>query len=68
MKHAYRSLAVALSVLIAAVPAILADPAVEHYITSHPWAAAYFPIVSGIVYAVYRAYLERRPSTSPPAG
>lgn len=70
MKHAYRVLAIAVSVVVAAVPLALADPAVKDYVSSHTWTAAYFPIVSGIVYAVYRAWLERSSATAPrpPAG
>lgn len=66
MNHTRHVLAVAAAVVVAAVPAILADPAVQHYVSSHPWAAAYLPLVSGIVYAIYRAWRTRRSSSTRP--
>ena len=55
LKHLSRLLGTVAAVLAAAVPAVLADPAVRSLIANHPFVAAYLPLVSGVVVAVYRA-------------
>jgi hypothetical protein len=67
VRHVGHTVRVALSIVVAAVPAIVADPAVQHFITAHPFAAAYFPIVSGIVYALWRAARTRARVAAPPS-
>lgn len=62
MKHLKHALEAALGVVVAAVPAIVADPSVAHYIAQHPTTAAYFPIVSGIIVALYKAAKSTPPS------
>jgi hypothetical protein len=59
MKHLTRTLLMAIVVVGAAIPAILADPSFAHYVASHPWAAAYLPIATGIIRAVVKAVNER---------
>lgn len=55
MKHIAHFFAAAVGVVVAAVPAIIASPAVVHFISAHPVYAAYFPILSGIVAALAHA-------------
>lgn len=55
MKKFKHALIAAVAIIATAVPAILADPSVAHYIAQHPWTATYFPIVSGVVVAIYHA-------------
>lgn len=64
MNHLRRTLAVVAAIVVAAVPAILTTPSFENYITRHPELAAYLPLVSGAVYALYRAWQERSSSSS----
>jgi hypothetical protein len=67
VQHVKRTLTVALAIVATAVPVVLADKHVQHFITTTPWLAAYFPLVSAVVYALYRATRERTTST-PGAG
>ena len=60
MRHLAHVLAVAISIVAAAVPAALADPAVVSVIANHPVIAAYLPVVSGVIYALYRAVKPSR--------
>ena len=55
MRHIGHAVAGALAVVVAAVPAIIASPAVVHFIAAHPAYAAYFPILSGVVAAIFHA-------------
>ena len=48
-------LTVIVAIVATAVPAILADPAVRSLIANHPAVAGYMPVVSGVVYALWRA-------------
>lgn len=59
MKHFRRTLTVAFAVLAAAAPAWIATPAVGNFIDAHAALAAYFPLVSGLVYALTRAWQQR---------
>lgn len=62
--HLSRLVKVAFIVAAAAVPAWLTDPAakhlIDHLVSAHPWLAVYFPGASGLVYAIVRAYNDRR--------
>jgi hypothetical protein len=62
VRHFWRTIRVAVSVLVAALPVVLADPAVRDLIAAHPWLAGYFPVATAVVYAIYRA---ARPAASP---
>jgi hypothetical protein len=64
VRHFARILAVAGAVVVSAVPAIVVDPAVVSLVANHPWFAAYLPAISGVVYALYRAWRNRRASTT----
>jgi hypothetical protein len=69
MRHLYRTLATAIAVIVAATPMIFANPAVSHFIATHAVIAAYLPLVSGIVYALYRGYIDvalnkKKPATT----
>jgi hypothetical protein len=64
VRHLQRILAVAGATVVAAAPAIVADPAVRGIIDAHPWLAVYVPAATAIVYALYRA---ARPSTPAPS-
>lgn len=64
MQHLWRTLRVAIAVAVSAVPIALADPHVAGFIDNTPIVSAYFPIVAGVVYALYRAYRTR--GTPPP--
>lgn len=55
MKHFWHAVKAAMVVVAAAVPMILANPSVGHYIAQHPSVAAYFPLVVGIVHAIAKA-------------
>ncbi len=52
-------LVVLASAAIAAVPAIVVDPAVLHFVTNHPAVAAYYPVVLAVVATIARAYRQR---------
>jgi hypothetical protein len=66
VQHLKRTLTVALAIVATAVPVVLADAHVKHFITSTPWLAAYFPLVSAVVYALYRATRQRTSTTADP--
>lgn len=68
MKHLGRWLLGAGSIAVAAAPAIVADPSFAHYVATHPWAAAYLPLVTGVVVAVAHAVKDRKQASSTPAG
>ena len=44
------------SLAISAIPTILASPAVKNFIDAHPFYAAYFPIISAALLAIYERY------------
>jgi hypothetical protein len=54
MLHLLRAAEAALLSALAAVPAILASPAVRAFIDAHPAWAVYLPLVTGLVTAVYK--------------
>jgi hypothetical protein len=62
--HLYRVLRVTVTTVIAALPAIAANDAVLDFVADHPALAAYFPLATGVVYAVYRAYRNRERTSS----
>jgi hypothetical protein len=64
VRHLQRILAVAVTTVLGALPAILADGDVRQVVEQHPWLAAYLPAVTAILYALYRA---ARPSTPAPS-
>lgn len=45
----------AILLVVAAVPAILADPAVQHIIEHHPWVAIYLLGAAGVVRSIEKA-------------
>lgn len=55
MKHVKTTVIAILAVIVAAIPAIFADPSFAHYIAQHPWAATYLPLVSGVIAAIAHA-------------
>lgn len=61
MKTYLKHLALVLgSLLIPAIPTILASPAVKNFIDAHPFYAAYFPILSAALLAIYEKYGPKR--------
>jgi hypothetical protein len=65
MKHLLHVAKGALVVVIAAIPAIVADPSAGHYVTQHPWLAAYLPVAAGVIRAIVKARQAGTSSTSP---
>lgn len=59
MRSLQRIVLVGVGTIVAALPAILAEPSVRTIIADHPWLAAYLPAAAGVIVALYRAY---RPS------
>lgn len=57
-KHVWRFLVTAGAAVVAAVPLILADPNAEHYITNHPWVAAYIPVATAFIRTLWKAWTE----------
>lgn len=62
MKSAKHFLVVVAAIVAATIPAVLADPAVKDLIANHPWVAAYLPVLSGLIVAVYRVLVPTQPA------
>jgi hypothetical protein len=59
VKHLKHVLTAAAVVVAAVAPMVIANPSVQHYIAQHPAVAAYVPLATGIVRAVYKAIANR---------
>lgn len=53
------------AIVVPALAAIAATPAVTNFIGAHPTLAVYFPILSGAIVAAYHKLTE--PTPAPPA-
>ena len=60
-------LVVAVTIVAATIPVLLADPAVKDFIANHPAIAVYLPVVSGIAAAVYRLIVPTQANPRNPA-
>jgi hypothetical protein len=64
VKHLLHLVKGALVVVIAAVPAIVVDPSVAHYVAAHPIVAGYLPIAAGVIRAIVKARQAGTSSTA----
>lgn len=48
----------AILLVVAAVPAILADPAVRSVVEHHPWVAVYLAAAAGVVRAIEKVHTQ----------
>jgi hypothetical protein len=69
MTHLRRLVSVAAALVVAGLPAFFQNATVKHVVETHPVLAAYFPVASGLAYALLRAVQTRGSvPAGPPAG
>lgn len=53
----------AVAVFAPSVPIVVSNPAFLHFVENHPFVAAWFPVVAGVVVELFHRYWPTHPTT-----